>query len=414
MPISAPTTTVITAPWNGSAFAETVSYDAGSAQVITVIVIGPAFNIQAITYGGQALTRRIVQSDDNTHSAAIWDIDNPLSGVNDLILTSDRATSVDCAIYSLTGLDASNLRGETLFNTGGAISATSLSFTNALGAIIVDGLVTSNTVTSTVGPLPQTVGLNGGTARAGALTYTSHEISEEAAPSVSWVMSGSNRALQVAISYNAAPAPAQSITSVDGDNTVTDGQQTVPVVVTGFTGDVTSASLRVGANTIPLTGLAGTGDNYTVNFPDVAAFTVDTAGLPFSSGAYQNEVVVTDGTDTAAINITREPKAGYTVVETISATAVKGSIFESRVGGAPFDGSQIYYSTAGNTTISATGIITTDLTTLTAHVWDVTSGNWELMTFNGINIGGFFPSITNTVTKVNAAVFIPKIYRGSN
>jgi hypothetical protein len=208
--------------------------------------------------------------------------------------------------------------------------------------------------------------------------------------------------------------PAQSITSVDGDNTVTDGQQSVPVIVTGFTGDVTSASLRVGANTIPLTGLAGTGDNYTVNFPDVAAFTVDTAGLPFSSGAYQNEVVVTDGTDTAAINITREPKAGYTVVETISATAVKGSIFESRVGGAPFDGSQIYYSTAGNTTISATGIITTDLTTLTAHVWDVTSGNWELMTFNGINIGGFFPSITNTVTKVNAAVFIPKIYRGSN
>jgi hypothetical protein len=48
---------------------------------------------------------------------------------------------------------------------------------------------------------------------------------------------------------------APEISRVDDDNTVTDGQQDVPVVVSGFTGDITSASLRVGANTIALTDL---------------------------------------------------------------------------------------------------------------------------------------------------------------
>jgi hypothetical protein len=148
------------------------------------------------------------------------------------------------------------------------------------------------------------------------------------------------------------------------------------------------------------------GTNYTVDFPDVTAFTEDTAGLPFTSAAYQNELVVTDGTDTAAINIIREPKAGYTVVETISATNVKGSIFESRVGGAPFDGSQVYYSTAGNTTISATGIITTALETFVADVWDVTTGIWEKATFDAA-VSRYTFDLPDVTTFTNPTVGLP-------
>jgi hypothetical protein len=159
----------------------------------------------------------------------------------------------------------------------------------------------------------------------------------------------------------------------------TDSSNTYPTGVVGlYLHDTT-----IECDNFSATGLIpAAGTNYTVDFPDVTAFTADTVGLPFTSAAYQNELVVTDGTDTAAINIIREPKAGYTVVETISATNVKGSIFENRVSGAPFDGSQVYYSTAGNTTISATGIITTDLETLVADVWDVTTGIWEKVTFD--------------------------------
>lgn len=201
---------------------------------------------------------------------------------------------------------------------------------------------------------------------------------------------------------------SSSINSVDGDNIVTDGQQNVPVIVSGFAGDITSMSLRVGTDTIALTGLTGTGDNYTINLPDISALAVDTLGVPFSSAAYQVELVATDGVDTAAIDITREPKVGYALVETVSAVATQGSLFETRVGGAPFDGSQIYYPTADDTAIDSTGVITTNSTGFTARVWDVTSKTWEIVTFDAADIVA--PIITvsgNAITTITVGDAAP-------
>tara|TARA_R110002049_G_scaffold127881_2_gene285036 strand:- start:740 stop:2299 length:1560 start_codon:yes stop_codon:yes gene_type:complete len=176
-------------------------------------------------------------------------------------------------------------------------------------------------------------------------------------------------------------APAFSIVNVDTDNTVTDGQQNVPFTVAGFAGDITSASLRVGADTISLTGLTGTGTSYTVNLPDIAALVASTQGVPFSTQAYQVEFVATDGTDTAAINITREPKAGHTVVDIVDGVAIEGSAFETRVGGAPFDGSQLLLPP--NFSSTAAGIITGPAEDATFHCWDVTSKSWDIVTYLG-------------------------------
>jgi hypothetical protein len=51
------------------------------------------------------------------------------------------------------------------------------------------------------------------------------------------------------------PAITASITDVDGDNILTGGQQDVSMTVSGFSGDLTSVSLRVGEDTIELTDL---------------------------------------------------------------------------------------------------------------------------------------------------------------
>jgi hypothetical protein len=155
-----------------------------------------------------------------------------------------------------------------------------------------------------------------------------------------------------------------------------------------------------------------TEETYSFDLPDVTSITEPTLGLPFSSAAYQNQIEVTDGTDTASINITRNPKSGYTVVETVSAVDTVGSIFETRVGGAPADGSQIYYPTADSTTITASGIITTDSTGFVAFVWDVTSKEWDAVTFTTQGEG--IPSIDRTTWNAVGAYLRTQGYTGGN
>jgi len=171
--------------------------------------------------------------------------------------------------------------------------------------------------------------------------------------------------------------PAIEITDVDTDNIIEDGQQDVTLTTLGFASDITAVNLKVGTDRVALTNLSGTGDSYTANLMDVTALTSGTVGLPFSSATYQNEIEATDGTDTAVINITRNPKAGWEVVDVVDAVNTEGSTFENRVGGAPSNASQILYPTANGTSITATGIITTDAQEVDGYLWNVTSGEWE-------------------------------------
>jgi hypothetical protein len=170
---------------------------------------------------------------------------------------------------------------------------------------------------------------------------------------------------------------ALEITSVDTDDTITDGQQDISIPTTGFTSPITTINLKVGDEKIALSGLTRDVDTYTADLMDVTALTSDTVGLPFSSTTYQNEIEVTDGTDTAVINITRNPKAGWVVIDVVDGVNTEGSTFENRVGGAPSNASQILYPTANGTSITATGIITTDAQEVDGYLWNVTTGEWE-------------------------------------
>lgn len=179
--------------------------------------------------------------------------------------------------------------------------------------------------------------------------------------------------------FEATTAPKE-IVDVDSDEILVDGQQDVSFTVANFDNDITTASITSGVYSAPLTGLTGTGTSYTADLFDVSSFASDTAGVPFTSANHVNLFEASDGTDTATLEITRNPKAGWVVVDTVGAVATQGSVFENRVGGAMSDNSQILYSTANNTTIGPDGTITTDADTVEGKAWDVDTGLWETFT----------------------------------
>jgi len=181
---------------------------------------------------------------------------------------------------------------------------------------------------------------------------------------------------------------AFSITDVDTDNILVDGQTGFSIATAGFANDITTVNLKVGTDRVALTNLSGTGDSYTADLMDVTALTSDTVGLPFSSATYQNEIEVTDGTDTAVINITRNPKAGWEVVETLNAVVTEGSGAETRPEGAPSDLSQIYYPTAQNTAFAPTFIVTSDADIVEGKLWDVDTSTWEAFTITFVSGDG--------------------------
>lgn len=185
-----------------------------------------------------------------------------------------------------------------------------------------------------------------------------------------------------------------AILNVDSDDVIEDGQQDIPFTTRSFSGDITTVSITSGVYSTPLTGLTGTGTSYTVDLFDVSSFSSDTAGVPFTTANHVNSFEASDGADTATLEITRNPKAGWAVVDTVGAVATQGSVFENRVGGAMSDNSQVLYPTASNTTIAPDGTITTDADTVEGKAWDVDTGTWELFTVNFASADVTKPVIT--------------------
>ncbi len=86
------------------------------------------------------------------------------------------------------------------------------------------------------------------------------------------------------------------------------------------------------------------------------------------------------GAQQAELSIDYNPKSGYAVIEIASAVKTQGSVFENFVGTIQ-DTSQVYYPTANNTSVSSTGILTTDSTSnIDMHFWDASDGNWKQFT----------------------------------
>ena len=191
------------------------------------------------------------------------------------------------------------------------------------------------------------------------------------------------------------------ITYVDTDETIEDGQQNVSVTVSGFSTDINQIELHSGS--FQFNGLfdSGTGTSYTFDLPDISEDTRGINAVPFTSSNHSISVFVsTAESGEASLPITFNPKTGWARIDVVSGSIAEGSIFEDRAGGAPADTSQVYYPTASNTSITAAGLISTDLGTVNGKLFNISTGEWESWTWtvaaslsNGLSFSKFILSL---------------------
>ncbi len=172
-----------------------------------------------------------------------------------------------------------------------------------------------------------------------------------------------------------------TVTDVNTNEETVDAEQNVTFTTSDFDSEITTFKLKSGTAITSATSINSTSGDGDCDFPDVAAFVIDTLGCPFTSA--NNTVVyeLSDGTDTddlAAVDY--GPKSGWAIVEVASAVKTAGSVFEDFVG-TIVDESEVYYPTADTTSVAADGIITTNsLVDIDMLFWDKSDETWKPFT----------------------------------
>ena len=183
--------------------------------------------------------------------------------------------------------------------------------------------------------------------------------------------------------FSAAGMIVQSnVLTVGTNNEVTDGDQGVIVTFENFDPIPNQASLKVGTDRISVNSSIDGSNNFIVDLPDITDITTSRLGLPVSSGTYQNELELSNGTQIGSLNIIRNLRPEYDVVEVVDAVATEGSWAEGRTGGAPLNGSQFVYENKENTITTPSLIVSTDADFLRGWLWDVDTGFWEAVTID--------------------------------
>lgn len=186
-----------------------------------------------------------------------------------------------------------------------------------------------------------------------------------------------------------------SIDDVNGDEIVMDGSTGNTLEVSGLAGDVTSIKFTSGAFETPALSQAGTGTSYTFAAGDQTSNVDDTAGCPMSSPSWAVAVEASDGVTTGSLAVSRTPKAGWSVVEMVSAQPVTG-LFVARPEGAPADTSQVLHDNTatvlpdGNYTVEGA---TTAMIPFQLFIAD--TGIWESWLIN-VNVSNIEDTLSST------------------
>lgn len=171
-----------------------------------------------------------------------------------------------------------------------------------------------------------------------------------------------------------------TVDDINTDENVDDAEANITFTTSNFSGEITTAKLVSGIAETSVSGLTSTSGSGDFDLPDISGFTSDTVGCPLTSASNAVVCELSDGTDTDDLAITYNAKTGWEVVEITGAVKTTGSIFENFVGTIN-NTSQIYYSTADTTAVSATGIVTTDSTVdIVMQFWDQSDNTWKQLT----------------------------------
>lgn len=175
-----------------------------------------------------------------------------------------------------------------------------------------------------------------------------------------------------------------SVPAIDTwDTPVLDAEANNAFTVVDTTGNVTDAFISgvESVNQISIAAsLTGSGlGPYSYDLPDIASYTVDTAGTALDSASHTHQLEVSTVVDGSLYaTIVYNPKAEWAVVEVLGAVTIEGSVFFGWIG-TPANTDQVYYPTTNNTSVSATGLLTTDQTTGTIDMvfFDTTDNSWK-------------------------------------
>lgn len=307
---------------SGSTTLSSYVVSSGATALIVCAVIDTAATagkVTGVTFDGDALT--LNKEYDGNLLLSVWKIDNPTAKTGDIVVTAGGTYYRSVIAFELT--------------SSGVVSYTEVfdTDTSAGGATSLASTISSSTSNFVVSLL----GVNN--------------------PPGTIVPSGTTSIAEVGIGVKANVGTTQ-------------GASTVNANWAWDTGNIASLlTMEYEEASASTTG--------TFDLPDVTTYTTDTAGAPFTSASHTITATLGDGTDTADLGVTYSPKSGYAVQEIASAVTTTGSVFEDFVGTIT-DTSQVYYPTADNTAVDATGIITTDSTTdIDMFFWDASDETWK-------------------------------------
>lgn len=190
-------TPFITTTDNSSTFDATVSVAVGANQNFLVVrlvgtsIVDPA----SITYGGQALTEVIVDTDTNGRCVGIYALPNPPEGTADLVVDSASVTRS----YQLIIDTVSNSTGYTEASAwGGWTSSFTPSYATVVGDLVLDVISTIETATVGADQTDQILNTNGASA--------SSEVAATTSTAMSWSMAAANYAARAGVVFTAGAA----------------------------------------------------------------------------------------------------------------------------------------------------------------------------------------------------------------
>ena len=158
------------------------------------------------------------------------------------------------------------------------------------------------------------------------------------------------------------------------DSPVLDAETGNALTTSNFGSAINSITLETsaGVNEVDASAsIGGSAGSWTFDMPSVYNTAVNVAGTPMDSASWAHTITAEDGTDSDTEVIVINPASGWARIELASPVKTAGSVLENFIG-TPVSTDQVLYPTANATSVSATGILTTDQTTGTIDMvfWD--------------------------------------------
>lgn len=219
---------------------------------------------------------------------------------------------------------------------------------------------------------------------------------------------GTNGHQIIVKNHSLTDSASPSVDSIDSDGEVTDGQGIATLTTSNFGADISSVLVDDSTYTTANLFIGGAAGSWTWTVPDLLNLTLDTAPNQPNWLTGTTNLIASDGSDNANLGFNYNQQADTDVVTVAGAVDTVGSIFEGR-GSLPTDGSVLYYSNLNNTSVSPSGIYTSDANSSSGVMWDIDTGVYELWAIN-LTASASTTEEVDVISSPITSVYLPVTY----